>query len=125
MQWTAPAGKLFVGRKLARRRLGHRSALRYSAHGPEASQRGSRSKHSFAIWFFAVWNVLAWLFAAYAIYHGQFNEGAGGGQFIGVVHADQEPVKFWLMVLSLPVFGAFMMTYFVVSALRAGRASRS
>ena len=92
---------------------------------PKASQRRSRLKYSFAIWFFAIWNVLAWLVAAHAIYHGQFNEGASGGHFIGVVRADQEPVKFWLMVLSLPIFGAFMMSYFVVSAVRESRRQRS
>ena len=88
---------------------------------PNPSQPRGRWKHSFAIWFFAVWNVLVWLVAACAIYQGQFNEVASGGYFMGVVHADHEPGKFWLMVLGLPVFGAFMMTYFVVSAVRESR----
>jgi hypothetical protein len=89
---------------------------------PKLSQR--RSKYSFAIRFFAVWNVLAWLGAACAIYRGQFNEGDEGGRIMGVVHASHEPGKFWVMVLMLPVFGAVMMSYFVVSAVRESRRQR-
>lgn len=88
------------------------------------SQRRIFPKYSFAILFFAVWNVLVWTGVLYAVYHGQFNEVESGGRLMGVVHADREPGKFWLMVLSLPVFGAFMMTFFVVLAVRESRRRR-
>jgi hypothetical protein len=91
---------------------------------PKPSQRRSRLKHSSAIWFFAVWNVLVWLNAAYATYQGRFNEADSGGRLMGVVHADHEPGKFWLMVLALPAFGAIMMAYFVVGAVREARRQR-